>query len=221
MTEEIACFRNIQKSYDKPILSIDELRVIKGECLIIKGKNGSGKSTLLKIMAGIMSADAGEIYYQNSVFPAKKRHLLTADSIYLASKAYLFDCNVENNITFPLHLKKNNQNQDSIEEVLHWANITHLRKEHLNNLSSGEIQRIAIARAKIINPKIWLLDEPTENLDNDIKQKFYQLLNQLLEQGRSIIITTHVDEIARNVVNKTLQLIHQKLTPCTSLPINK
>jgi tungstate transport system ATP-binding protein len=138
-------------------------------------------------MAGIMSADMGEIYYQNSIFPAKKRHLLTADSIYLASKAYLFDCSVERNITYPLHFKKSKKHQNSVEEVLRWANLTHLRDKHPDNLSSGEIQRVAIARAKIINPKIWLLDEPTENLDQDIKQKFYQLLRQLLEKGHSIV----------------------------------
>ncbi|CAB9540272.1 hypothetical protein [uncultured Gammaproteobacteria bacterium] len=210
--EEIACFKNIQKSYDKPILSIDKLHLMSGECLIIKGKNGSGKSTLLKIMAGIMSADMGEIYYQNSIFPAKKRHLLTADSIYLASKAYLFDCSVERNITYPLHFKKSKKHQNSIEEVLRWANLTHLRDKHPDNLSSGEIQRVAIARAKIINPKIWLLDEPTENLDQDIKQKFYQLLRQLLEKGHSIVITTHTEEIAHNVISKTLQLADQKLS---------
>ncbi|CAC9990608.1 hypothetical protein [uncultured Gammaproteobacteria bacterium] len=210
--EEIACFKNIQKSYDKPILSIDELHLMSGECLIIKGKNGSGKSTLLKIMAGVMSADMGEIYYQNSVFPAKKRHLLTADSIYLASKAYLFNCNVERNIIYPLRLKKSKKNQDNIEKALHWANLTHLRDKHPNNLSSGEIQRVAIVRAKIINPRIWLLDEPTENLDQDIKQKFYQLLNQLLEKGHSIVIATHAEEIAHNVTSKTLQLTHQKLS---------
>ncbi|CAC9490691.1 hypothetical protein BPUTSESOX_1888 [uncultured Gammaproteobacteria bacterium] len=210
--EEIACFKNIQKSYDKPILSIDELHLMSGECLIIKGKNGSGKSTLLKIMAGVMSADMGEIYYQNSVFPAKKRHLLTADSIYLASKAYLFNCNIERNIIYPLRLKKSKKNQDNIEKALHWANLTHLRGKHPNNLSSGEIQRVAIVRAKIINPRIWLLDEPTENLDQDIKQKFYQLLNQLLEKGHSIVIATHAEEIAHNVTNKTLQLTHQKLS---------
>lgn len=210
--EEIVCFKNIQKSYDKPILSIDELHLMSGECLIIKGKNGSGKSTLLKIMAGVMSADMGEIYYQNSVFPAKKRHLLTADSIYLASKAYLFNCNVERNIIYPLRLKKSKKNQDNIEKALHWANLTHLRDKHPNNLSSGEIQRVAIVRAKIINPRIWLLDEPTENLDQDIKQKFYQLLNQLLEKGHSIVIATHAEEIAHNVTSKTLQLTHQKLS---------
>ncbi len=210
--EEIVCFKNIQKSYDKPILSVDELHLMSGECLIIKGKNGSGKSTLLKIMAGVMSADMGEIYYQNSVFPAKKRHLLTADSIYLASKAYLFNCNVERNIIYPLRLKKSKKNQDNIEKALHWANLTHLRDKHPNNLSSGEIQRVAIVRAKIINPRIWLLDEPTENLDQDIKQKFYQLLNQLLEKGHSIVIATHAEEIAHNVISKTLQLTHQKLS---------
>lgn len=210
--EEIVCFKNIQKSYDKPILSVDELHLMSGECLIIKGKNGSGKSTLLKIMAGVMSADMGEIYYQNSVFPAKKRHLLTADSIYLASKAYLFNCNVERNIIYPLRLKKSKKNQDNIEKALHWANLTHLRDKHPNNLSSGEIQRVAIVRAKIINPRIWLLDEPTENLDQDIKQKFYQLLNQLLEKGHSIVIATHAEEIAHNVTSKTLQLTHQKLS---------
>jgi tungstate transport system ATP-binding protein len=106
-----------------------------------------------------------------------------------------------------LHFKKSKKHQNSVEEVLRWANLTHLRDKHPDNLSSGEIQRVAIARAKIINPKIWLLDEPTENLDQDIKQKFYQLLRQLLEKGHSIVITTHTEEIAHNVISKTLQLV--------------
>lgn len=219
--KKIACFKKIQKSYDKPILSIDELSLISGECLIITGKNGSGKSTLLKIMAGLINADKGDVYYQNNIFPAKKRHLLTADSIYLASKPHLFDCSVEHNIAYPLYLKKINKTQDNIEEALDWANLTHLRKKFPNNLSSGEIQRVAIARAKIINPKVWLLDEPTENLDKDIKQKFYQLLNQLLNEGRSLVIVTHSKEIIDNIGCKILQLNQQKLTVCTPLLINK
>lgn len=81
-----------------------------------------------------------------------------------------------------------------------------MKNQHPHNLSSGEIQRVAIARAKIINPKIWLLDEPTENLDKDIKQKFYQLLNQLLEEGHSLVIATHSEEIADNIPCKILQL---------------
>lgn len=208
MKKLLFCLTNLEKSYETKVLAIKKLDIFAGECLCITGKNGSGKSTLLKIIAGLVSADVGNISYKNQTFPAQKRHLLAKHSTYLSSTAYLFDCNVENNIGYPLFIKKISNYQDKVAQIIKWGNLTKLKKYHPNELSSGQIQMVALARAKIINPKIWLLDEPTENLDNAAKQLFFQLIHQLLLEKRSVIIATHSAEITKNIPSQELQLIN-------------
>ena len=205
MSEPLVRLHNITKSFQQPLLKIKAFEIYQGKCIIITGNNGSGKSTFLKIINGLIDADSGSIVFQQQKFLAKKRHLLAKNSVYLSNEPYLFDCSVEANIHYPLWIKAKKSPQ-LVDKALSWAGLSHLRKQHSNNLSSGEKQRLALARAYIINPKIWLLDEPTEHLDNNAKKQLYKLLNKLLSENHSIIIATHSIDIGTQIPHQHLHL---------------
>lgn len=210
MTKLLARLNNIKKSYQYPLLTIKKFDILTGQCTIITGDNGSGKSTFLKIINGLVDADHGNIDFQQQNFLAKKRHSLAKESVYLSNNPYLFDLTVRNNIAYPLLLRGIRHYQNQLDKVLEWANLTHLQNRYPNNLSSGERQRVSIARTYIINPSIWLLDEPTEHLDSESKTQLYQLLNKLLEEKRSLIIATHLPEIGQHIPHQHLQLMEQQ-----------
>lgn len=206
MIEPLVRLENITKSFQQPVLNIKEYEIFKGKCTIITGNNGTGKSTLLKIINGLVDADSGSIAFQKQRFLAKKGHILAKNSVYLSSKPYLFDCDVESNVRYPLWLKGKKNQSNLVDEALKWADLTHVRKQHSTHLSSGEKQRLSLARAYIINADIWLLDEPTEHLDANAKNQLYQLLNKLLCENRSIMIATHLQDIGTQIPHKNLHL---------------
>lgn len=211
MIEPLVCLENITKSFQQPLLNIEKFEIFCGKCIIITGNNGSGKSTLLKIINGLVDADSGNIRFQQKKFLAKKKHLLAKNSIYLSSKPYFFDCSVENNIRYPLWLNSRKKQPNLIDQALKLSELVHLRKHHSDSLSSGEKQRLALARAYMINPNIWLLDEPTEHLDANAKKQFYQLLNKLLSENHSIIIATHSQDIGTQVPHQHFHLTKGQL----------
>ena len=211
MNLEYVSFHHIKKSFQNPSLNIERLTINQGECLIITGKNGSGKTTLLKIINGLIDADSGDINFKQKFFPAKKGHKLANHSVYLSSKTYLFNCSVERNLAYPLMIRNQFKIKQKVEQILHWAGLNHLRHRLPTNLSSGEIQKVAIARARIINPPLWLLDEPTENLDADTKQQIIELMLKLLHEQHSIIIVTHAKHLFKQIPHIDLQLKNGEL----------
>ena len=194
--DKLAALLQVKKAYQKPLLNVDQFSILKGQCTMITGDNGSGKSTLLKIINGLVSADSGYIDYLDKRFAAKERHLLSKNSTYLSSDPYLFDCSVEKNIAYPLWLKqpflrRTAAMQNKIDEILHWGQLDTLKTRHPSRLSSGERQKVALARARMLNPQLWLLDEPTDNLDSSARNQLFSFLHNLLAEGCSIIIVTH------------------------------
>lgn len=215
MPKILASLRNLKKSYQQPLLAIEKFDILAGKCVIIKGDNGSGKSTFLKIIDGLISADAGHFVYQNQSFLAKKNHPISKHSVYVSSKPYLFDCSVENNVAYPLLLKSfwlpSQKTKQQVADILTWANLNHLKNRHPSSLSTGERQRVALARVRMFNPNIWLLDEPIENLDTEAKNQLRSLLNRLLSEKYAIIIATHNPSAFAKVPHQALVLVNKKL----------
>lgn len=218
MSKLILKIEELNKSYDigkskLHVLKGINLNISEGEFVSIMGSSGSGKSTLLNIIGILDEADTG-IYELNGV-PIK--HLTESRAAEYRSQflGFIFQSfNLINyktaveNVALPLYyqgISRKERNQKALEYLEkvglgQWAN--HLPSE----LSGGQKQRVAIARALITEPKLILADEPTGALDSQTTHDIMKLLQQINNEGKTIVVVTHEPDVAaqtkRNVVLK-------------------
>lgn len=190
------------------------LEIKKGSCTILKGVSGSGKSTLLSIISTMQKPTNGEVYYKDeliSKFPDIHSSNFRAKNIGFIFQFFnLFnEFSVKDNISIPLiPLGFSQKDIDKkVVESLKLANIFHKKDELVLNLSGGEKQRCAIARALVNDAELILCDEPTAALDLKNSQNFINIIKELKALGKTIIIASH-DPIFfnQNFVNLEVEL---------------
>ena len=170
----------------------------KGSFVIFKGVSGSGKSTLLSIIATISKPSLGEILFEDesvSKYPDIHASNFRAKNIgYIFQSFNLFeDLTVFENVSFPLIPLGFSQKEinKKVEETLILSNILHKKDEIVSNLSGGEKQRCAIARALVNKADTILCDEPTSSLDFENSLNFIESLKELKKAGKTIVVATH------------------------------
>lgn len=170
----------------------------KGEFVYIIGKVGSGKSTFLKTIYGELDIAGGEAevlgYDLNKLKQKHVSSLRRKLGIVFQDFQLLTDQTVHDNLEFVLHAtgwKQKNDIENRIEEALRLVGMENKGYKMPNELSGGEQQRTAIARAILNNPDIILADEPTGNLDVETGRNIVKLLKEICKQGAAIIMTTH------------------------------
>ena len=178
------------------------LSVAAGEFVIIMGKSGSGKSTLLGLLAALDYPDSGSIELEGTLLNTLDEDSLA--KIRQSKMGFVFQSfhllptlTVSENIAFPLDIAKA-PDPERVQELISAVNLDH-RKDNLPaQLSGGEQQRTAVARALVARPKIVFADEPTGNLDEDNAK---QVLNLLLElrkdSGSALVVVTHDPALAK------------------------
>lgn len=187
-------FEQMTKSFKGRVvlrdLSID-LRA--GQCHLLLGDNGAGKSTLLRILAGLLKPDHAvvEMAAGRAGWP-KQRNALRSEVMYLHQAPYLFDGSVRKNLRYalPKHLSYDEQ-QAQLQSVMAWGGLQTLADNPAKQLSGGEKQRLALARARLRQPNIMLLDEPTANLDYKAREQTVDLLQSLKLSGVCLLIACH------------------------------
>ncbi|MDK2047836.1 ABC transporter ATP-binding protein [Aliarcobacter butzleri] len=174
------------------------LNIKKSSCFVLKGVSGSGKSTLLSLIATLQKPTSGEIVIENesiAKLPDFHASNFRARKIGFIFQSFnLFnELSVKDNISLPLIPLGFSQKQidEKVISTLKLANILHKKDELVSNLSGGEKQRCAIARALVNNCEIILCDEPTANLDYENSKNFIEILKELKELKKTIIIATH------------------------------
>ncbi len=179
-----------------------DLQVGEGEFVSIIGPSGSGKTALLNVL-GCLDTPSSGILRLNGIQTngLKERDLvkLRRENIgFVFQQFYLMPTlTARENIELPLLFSHKNENKKKIEEVLRMVGLED-RGDHLpGQLSGGEMQRVAIGRALINDPKIILADEPTGNLDTGTSEMIYKLFQKLNNQGLTLIVVTHNLELAR------------------------
>ncbi len=202
---EVLRAENISKIYCQNAVSLQALRGVsvtiqKGEFVAVLGRSGSGKSTLLNILAGLDKPSMGKVCIDGTdIFhlSEEKRTLLRREKIGFVFQAYelLHSLTVIENIRLP-ELTKDAQ---YVEELLDALKIRQYEKSYPDQLSGGEQQRTAIARALVNHPPILFADEPTGNLDSRTERVVIDLLKSLAAKyGTSILLVTHNEELVRD-----------------------
>lgn len=190
------------------------LKIETSTCVILKGISGSGKSTLLSLIATMEKPTSGEIIIDDesvAKLPDLHSSNFRAKKLGFIFQSYnLFnELSVKDNVSIPLIPLGFSQKEidEKVLKALEIANISHKKDELVSNLSGGEKQRCAIARAIVNNPDIILCDEPTANLDFDNSIKFIENLKELKNLNKTIIVATH-DPIFDNLdfVDKVINI---------------
>jgi putative ABC transport system ATP-binding protein len=174
------------------------VKVQKGEFLAIMGPSGCGKSTLLNIV-GLLDNPTGGKYWFNGIdvsgFRENQRTNLRKGNIGFVFQSFnlIDELNVYENVELPLlYLRmKPSERNIRVQEVLERMQISHRSKHFPQQLSGGQQQRVAVARAVVSNPKLILADEPTGNLDSANGEAVMKLLEQLNNDGTTIVMVTH------------------------------
>ena len=195
--------QNIEKYYSNKVIKTYVLRNVdlqieEGEFISVMGPSGAGKSTLLNIIGMLDTPSEGEYYfYDEPVHKMKEKKLSELHKTYIGfvfQQYHLIDeLTVLENLETPLLYQKvkTNDRKGRIAETLDRFNIVAKKDLFPNQLSGGQQQLVAIARAIIAEPKLILADEPTGNLHSDQGKEIMQLLKKLNEQGTTIVQVTH------------------------------
>ena len=185
------------------------LQIYEGDFISIVGPSGSGKTTLLNIMACLDRPTSGKYFLGGKNVKSKSNDDLS--KIRNKSIGFIFQSfnlisrhTAIENVQMPLQysdtLDKKERNKKALE-CLEMVDLSNRAKHHPSELSGGQQQRVAIARSLINNPDIILADEPTGNLDSKTSADIINLLKKLHESGKTIIIITHDESIAREAMD--------------------
>lgn len=209
--------QNLHKRYGaKPILKGVNLAISDGEVVALLGANGAGKSTLLRIIAGLMKADRGEI--QLGGVAMQKAGTELRRYVGLVSHAPLLYNHLsgQENLTFFANLYDLENSATRVEAVLHAVDLWRRRHDLVRTYSRGMQQRLAIARAILHDPPVLLLDEPDTGLDQQSAYMLQSLLEQLSDNRRAILFSTHNLDRALSWANSVALLIRGTITEYTA-----
>ena len=202
---KIEC-RHIQKSYgNTPILNFSELTIDSGEFLGITGENGTGKSTLLHMIAGLDAHFGGEIFYDGQ--PRTRTH--EQQMTLVMQKPYMLKRSVLHNLTYPLEIRGIDK-QERLKRAHDTAErygLIALLSQRADRLSGGEMQKLNLARAEMIRPRLLMLDEPTANVDKAYTNIIEMHLRDYYEKEKpTILLVTHSGEQAARLCNRVIHV---------------
>ena len=229
----MASFTNTHQEMNNNIISIEgvdirqlnhqvfsniTLKIENGEFLYLIGETGSGKSSLLKVLYGELKVDAGNITVadtdltkiKHKEIPTLRRKL----GIVFQDFQLLTDRNVSDNLEFVLKAtgwQKKAEIKARIDEVLESVHLSGVKDKMPYELSGGEQQRAAIARALLNHPGLILADEPTGNLDPEKSEKIIELLKEINAKGTTILIATHDYSIIKKYSARTIKCVENKV----------
>jgi lipooligosaccharide transport system ATP-binding protein len=196
--------------------------IAAGECLGVIGPNGAGKTTTIRMCLGLTTPDTGRIAYFPSAASGAGGRVLQMPQDALAIKEQLgivsqfdsldpdFSC-AENLLVFGRYFGlKDAVIKARIPQLLEFAALTSKADAKLSELSGGMKRRLSLARALVNDPQLLLLDEPTTGLDPQARHLMWERLQRLVQQGKSILLTTHFMDEAERLCNRLLVLDHGK-----------
>ena len=215
-------YREIHKFFHRRhLLNGLSLSLRGGTAILLSGENGSGKTTLLRILSGLEKPARCLVDFGSGDAPwAKCRRQLQRQVMYLHQQPYLFDGDVVRNLALalPRTLPKNRR-QRKIRQALEWAQLEGIAGERGKTLSSGEKQRVSLARAWLRQSRMLLLDEPIANMDRESRARTVALLKRLKSAGAALIIASHNHEVFNELIDRRLTLEKGKLIPSRTPPL--
>jgi len=212
-------FQNVTKVYPPDIVALDNVSfdMEKGEFISIAGRSGAGKTTLLKILIGEERPTSGQVLFEGNNVHELKPHeiaqLRRRIGIIFQDYRLLPSRTLQENIAYVLEMTElpDMELAKEVQQVLELVGLKERANHFPHELSGGEHQRAAIARAIVSRPEIILADEPTGNLDPYNTKDVVNLLLKLHELGTSVILATHNKNIVNSIKKRVLTLEEGRL----------
>ena len=228
-------FTNVSKFYNNSTALEDiNLSIDEGEFVFLVGPSGSGKTTIIKLLIKEEDASTGHIFFYDTDITALNQKRVTQlrreIGVVFQDFKLLPNKNLFENISFAMEAsgKKKKDIFETVPYVLKLVNLYDRKDSFPHEISGGEKQRIAIARAIANNPKVLIADEPTGNLDPQASWEIINLLTKINEWGTTVIMATHGRDIVDTLGKRVIQLDKGKITsdnkkgayPTKPIPIN-
>lgn len=199
---------NLYKSYkERQVLNNINIKVDDNEILALMGPNGAGKTTLVSILTGLISPDAGDIYYAGQLFNRESADQKRIIGVVPQNNNLERDISVEENLKIHGYLfgLGGQELRSKIHEVLDHVDLIDRKNTIVNQLSGGMKRRLVIARALMHDPKILFLDEPSTGLDPLTRKKIHSLIRSLnRDSGVCVFLTTHYLEETAALASRVL-----------------
>lgn len=192
-----------------------DITIKSGEFVYVIGPSGSGKSSILKLLINEIKPTSGNLnvsgYELNKLSKSKRQFYRRKLGIVFQDYKILENLNVYDNIAFALRVTGTKDNEvigKKVKSILEIVRLSHKRDSNVSELSGGELQRIALARAMVTKPEILICDEPTGNLDPRKSKEIMEMLNMFNQQGTTIIMATHNNEIVNENRHRVISIDH-------------
>lgn len=195
MSDFIYRLQNVSKTYEgRRVMTVEQLKIRRGEVFSLVGPSGAGKSTLLRLLNFLEPPTTGRIRFLDVEFsvkqemPLRLRRRVTT----VFQRPILLNRSVRANVGYGLRLRSEDAVAERVEQALNEVGLLDLASQRARTLSGGEAQRVALARAIVLEPDVLLLDEPTANLDPynvGLIEEIVQDLNR--QRGTTLVLVTH------------------------------
>lgn len=198
-------FKNVKF---KDILDIKDLKFEKGKITCIVGESGSGKSTLLSLLNKLITCDSGEILYNNKLLKNINSVELRRKVVMLPQVPVVFPGDIKENLLIGLGFsEKVKASDEKLQQILE---MVYLNKELFNDaerLSGGEKQRLALGRVILLDPDVFLLDEPSSALDEETEEIIIEkLVKHTKKTNKTLIMIVHSKKVAKKYSDQIIEI---------------
>jgi len=215
---ELYRLRSVTKRYGRSVaVDIDALTIDAGRLYTLSGANGAGKSTLLGILAFLTPPTAGDIFYAGERIDWKRDTVMRCRRkvTLLHQSPYLFGGTVFRNVAYGLRAQgmAGDAERRAVDRALQAVALEGFRDRDARELSGGEAQRVAMARALALDPEVLLLDEPLANIDRETAGLLEAIISSLPSRGTTVVMTTHDPEHPVRLSGGSIVLDGGKVAP--------
>ena len=201
-------YKNVKKFYgDLKAVNGITLNIKEGEFFGLLGPNGAGKSTLINMLAGLAKPSTGKISVMG--YDVQNNYQEARHSVGIVTQELVFDpfFNVREMLRFQAgYFGKGKENDVWVDEVIERLDLTDKASTNMRKLSGGMKRRALIAQALVHKPPVIVLDEPTAGVDVELRQKLWEFIKDLNNDGHTIVLTTHYLEEAQELCNSVAML---------------
>ena len=204
--------KNLYKKYqNNTVVNNFNIDVEKGELISILGPSGCGKTTTLRMIAGFIAPTSGEIFLSEeriTDYPPEIRPVSTVFQNYALFPHLTVYENIEYGLRYPLKVGKKldkKEKKERTQKIINLVNLKGLENRRIDQLSGGQQQRVALARSLVLEPKVFLLDEPLSNIDTKLRETVRNEIRKIQKElGITMIFVTHDQEEAMSISDRII-----------------